>query len=146
MKKFIYPLVALLILVMGYFYLRHPLGEKVTINGHTLSVEVSVTEAEREKGLSDRDSLGPDAGMLFVYQNKDRYGYWMKGMRFPLDYIWIADNTVVDLSPNIPAPTTSTEAPVELAPKVPVNKVLEVNAGVIAQLGIQVGDIVKFSN
>lgn len=146
MKKYIYPLIALLVLGMGYFYLRHPLGEKVSINGHVLNVEVAVTETAKEKGLGDRDSLAPDAGMLFVYQNKDRYGYWMKGMRFPLDYIWINGNEVVDLSPNIPAPATATEAPVELSPKVPVDKVLEVNAGVIAKLGVKIGDTVKFSN
>ncbi len=146
MNKVVIAVLAVIAVAMGYFYFRHPLGEKIIINGHTINAELSVTETEREKGLSDRGSLAPDHGMLFVYQTKDRYGYWMKGMQFPLDFIWIEDNTVVDLSPNIPAPATSTEAPVELSPKAPVNKVLEVNAGTIERFGVKVGDTVRFSN
>ena len=145
MKKFW--IILLGILAIGaWYYWRHPLGEKVIINGHTIQVEVSVTDAEKEKGLGDRDSLPAAHGMLFVYQNKDRYGYWMKGMRFPLDYIWIAGSTVVDLSQNIPAPKTPDEPPYELAPRVPVDKVLEVNAGDIAKFGIHIGDQIRFTN
>jgi len=146
MTKYIIIFLALLAIFMNYFYFKHPLGEKVIIDGHTINVEVSVTEAEKEKGLGYRSSLAPNAGMLFVYQTKDRYGYWMKGMEFPLDYIWILDNTVVDLSPNIPAPATPDQQPVSLAPKTAVNKVLEVNAGLIAKDGIKIGDTVKFTN
>ncbi len=135
-----------ILFLTAYFYFGHPLGEKVIIKGHTLKVEVAVTNAEKQKGLGDRDVLAHDAGMLFVYQNKDRYGFWMKGMRFPLDYIWIDGNQVVDLSENVPAPATSDTPPVELAPKVPVDKVLEVNAGVIREAGIRIGDTVTFTN
>lgn len=135
-----------LVIFGAWFYLKHPLGQKVILNGHTFYVEVAVTPADKEKGLGARNSIAPDHGMLFIYQNKDRYGYWMKGMRFPLDYIWLDGNRIVDLTPDVPAPATPTEAPVELAPKSPVDKVLEVNAGVIAQTGIKVGDIVQFQN
>lgn len=129
-----------------WFYWRHPLGEKALINGHTVTVELALTESEKQKGLGDRETLPRDHGMLFVYQNKDRYGFWMKGMRFPLDYVWIDGNTVADLSPNVPAPATPNESPAELAPKVPVDKVLEVNAGIINEFGIRVGDTIKFAN
>lgn len=146
MNKLLIGILVVIAVVMGYFYYRHPLGEKIIINGHTLNVEVAVTNAEKEKGLGDRSSLAKDSGMLFVYQNKDRYGYWMKGMRFPLDFIWINGNVIVDFSRNIPFPKTPNEAPVELAPTVPVDKVLEVNAGVIDTLGVKTGDTVQFSD
>jgi uncharacterized membrane protein (UPF0127 family) len=146
MKKFILITVGILLIVTGYFYIRHPIGAKVIINGHTITVEVAVTESEKQKGLGDRDMLALDSGILFVYQNRDRYGFWMKGMRFPLDYIWVSGNTVVDLSADIPAPATPDEQPVELSPVEPVDKVLEVNAGTIKRLGIQTGDIVRFTN
>lgn len=146
MNKIVIGILVVIAIIMGYFYFRHPLGEKVIINGHTIQVEVAVTDAEKLKGLGDRDSLAPGTGMLFVYQNKDRYGYWMKGMRFPLDYIWINGNQVVDMTPDVPAPKTPGEAPVELAPKVPVDKVLEVNAGDINRYGVVVGETVQFSD
>jgi uncharacterized protein len=96
--------------------------------------------------LGYRDSLPIDTGMLFVYDHPERYGFWMKGMRFPLDFIWINGNKVADLSPNILQPVSDAVQPVSLAPAVPADKVLEVNAGVIESLGIRVGDLVQFSN
>jgi len=146
MKKIIVVSLIFLLLFTLYFYVRHPLGAKVIINEHTIHVEVAVTNAEKEKGLGYRDWLPVNTGMLFVYQNKDRYGFWMKGMRFPLDFIWITGNKVVDVSQNILQPDNDTVRPVNVAPNVPVDKVLEVNAGDIDRLGVKIGDLVQFSN
>jgi hypothetical protein len=145
MKKILIIFAACLLLFTLYYYFRHPIGEKAIINGHTIRLMLAVTETEKERGLGYRNSLAPDTGMLFIYQNKDRYGFWMKGMRFPLDFIWITGNKVVDVSQNIPQPDNDTVRPVNVAPNVPVDKVLEVNAGVIQSLGVQVGDLVQFT-
>lgn len=139
MKKIFFVGAAILFLFTFYYYIRHPVGKKAVVNGHTIRLELAITETEKEKGLGYRDSLSGDAGMLFVYDHPDRYGFWMKGMRFPLDFIWIDGNRIVDLSQNIPVPYT-------LSPRVPVDKVLEVNAGVIESLGIHIGDLVQFVN
>jgi uncharacterized protein len=146
MKKILIIFAAALFLFTIYFYIRHPIGEKAVIRGHTINLILAVTEAEKEKGLGYRDSLAEDSGMLFVYDHPERYGFWMKGMRFPLDFIWINGNKVADLSLNIPQPADDAAQPVSLAPAVPADKVLEVNAGVIESLGIRVGDLVQFSN
>lgn len=142
MKKIIVVSLIFLLLFVLYFYVRHPLGAKAIINGHTINIELAVTNAEKEKGLGYRDSLPVNTGMLFVYDHPDRYGFWMKGMRFSLDFIWIDGNTVVDLSENIPFPGNDTVQPVSLTPLVPIDKVLEINAGMIDSLNIHVGDTV----
>lgn len=144
MKKIIIVSLFFLFLFALYFYIRHPLGAKAIINGHTINIELAVTNTEKAKGLGYRDSLAADSGMLFVYQNKDRYGFWMKGMRFPLDFIWIDGNKVVDLSQNIPHPINDSVQSVSLAPNMSIDKVLEVNAGLIESLNIRVGDLVQF--
>ena len=144
-KLFMYVLIILGIFT-AYYYFRHPIGEKVIINGHTIHLELAVTQGEKEKGLGYRDSLAADHGMLFVYDHPERYGFWMKGMRFPLDYIWINGNKVADLSRNIPAPANETTQPVSLAPGFPADKVLEVNAGVIDRFDINIGDLVQITN
>lgn len=138
-KVFIFFVLALMVFTV-YFYFRHPLSAKAVIHGYTIYLELAVTNTEKERGLGYRDSLPAERGMLFVYQNKDRYGFWMKGMRFPLDFIWITDDKVVDLSQNV-----GINAP-PFSPRVPVDKVLEVNAGVIQSLGIHVGDTVQFTH
>lgn len=146
MKKILIAAILLLVGFSVWFYIRHPIGEKAIINGHTIKLELAVTEAEKEKGLGYRDSLAADDGMLFVYDNPQRYGFWMKGMKFPLDFIWINGNVVADISQNIPPPVSPTARPVSLTPSVPADKVLEVNAGVVQSLGIRVGDLVQFEN
>lgn len=146
MKKFLIAGIIALITVTAWYYTRHPIGEKAIINGHTIRLELAVTESEKEKGLGYRDSLATDSGMLFVYTHPERYGFWMKGMRFPLDFIWINGTNVVDVSERIPQPVSDNVQPVSLAPHVPADKVLEVNAGVIEALGIRAGDTVLFTN
>ncbi len=143
-------IISLLLFVFSLFtlwyYTRNPLGPKVVIHGHTIPVEVAVTPQEKSKGLGERDSLATNAGMLFPYDRKDRYQFWMKGMRFALDFIWIDGTKVADITENVPAPTRPDENLPVYQPKVPVDKILEVNAGLVKKYGIQIGDTVKITD
>lgn len=140
MKKIIIISAIALIVLSVFYYLRHPLGVKVDINNHVFSVDVAVTTPEKELGLGNRNTLEPNRGMLFVYDHKERFSYWMKNMRFPIDILWIEDNTIVYITKNI---SVDTMLPLKIySPKVPVNKVLELNAGICDQYSIRVGDTV----
>jgi len=124
-----------------WYYRVHPLTPTLRVAGHTFTIELALTSAEKEKGLGFRDVLPQDRGMLFVFDHKDRYPFWMKGMRFPLDILWIDDTTVVDVSENVPVATVGVYPSYQ--PIKPVNKVLEVNAGVVKRFGISIGDTVE---
>lgn len=107
-----------------------------------LNVEVSDEKGERAAGLSNRQSLASDSGMLFVFDKTDTHKFWMKGLKFPLDFIWINGDRIVDLLPNVPNPSPGTpdnQLPI-YAPITKVDKVLEVNAGFINTYNIRVGD------
>ena len=52
-------------------------------------VKLATTTAAIEKGLSDRLSLNPDSGMLFIFAKPAIYRFWMPDMHFPLNMIWI---------------------------------------------------------
>lgn len=117
--------------------------QKIKINNHSLSVEVADTDSLRTKGLSGRISMPPDQGMLFVFPISSYYRFWMADMKFPLDFIWINKNTVVDLTENVPVPSAGSELPT-FTSKNPFDRVIEVNAGVIRSLGIKQGDKVQF--
>jgi uncharacterized membrane protein (UPF0127 family) len=114
--------------------------ESLSIGTATISVEIADTDALREQGLSDRTSLGANAGMLFVFQSDLIPDFWMKDMNFPLDMIWIdASGTIADITNDIlPASYPST-----VSPKTPIRYVLEVNAHFAQANGIVVGDSVK---
>lgn len=110
----------------------------------TITVEVADTEAKRSQGLSDRSSLPDNSGMLFLFPQSQAYPFWMKDMRFALDFIWINHNRVVELTSNVPPPSSDHSDPVVIFPKESVNRVLEVPAGFISDHGITIGDAVDF--
>ncbi len=117
----------------------------VVIGANKLNVEVADTQEKRNKGLSGRESLASDSGMLFTFPKQDKYPFWMKGLKFPLDFIWIKGEYVVDFLQNIQPPATnqSDQSLPIYASKEPIDKVLEVSAGTIERLNIKVGDKVQ---
>jgi uncharacterized membrane protein (UPF0127 family) len=103
----------------------------MTVGGVPLAVEVARTPREQQRGLGYRDGLAAGAGMLFVYDEAAERSFWMRGMRFCLDIVWIADDRVVGATEAIcPAPAgTPPEAIPSTRSPWPVQFVLEVPAG-----------------
>jgi uncharacterized membrane protein (UPF0127 family) len=55
----------------------------------TLDVRVAASFREQYVGLSRTDSLGPDEGMLFVYDRETNHSIVMRGMDFPIDVVFV---------------------------------------------------------
>ena len=53
-------------------------------------VEVADTGEKRSQGLAGRDGLEENQGMWFRFDQPGQYGFWMKGMKFSLDFVWIS--------------------------------------------------------
>ncbi|HUD44146.1 MAG TPA: DUF192 domain-containing protein [Patescibacteria group bacterium] len=124
-----------------------PKSKTVTIDKKTFTVEVEQTEAAREQGLSGRSGLTVNQGMLFLFDHPDRYSFWMKDMKFPIDIIFINNNKVIDIFPNVPIPTagsTLSTLPI-YTPDSPANEVLEVAAGQAKINNFKNGDTVTTS-
>jgi uncharacterized membrane protein (UPF0127 family) len=122
-----------------------PGADQLAIDGATFNVEIASTTVEQTRGLSYRASLGKNDGMLFLFDSGTVRTFWMKDMHFPLDMIWISGNTVAGFAQNVPAPTSSValwSLPIYSSPD-NVDKVLEVNAGTVAQYNIKIGDAVN---
>jgi uncharacterized protein len=79
----------------------------VTVNGVELVADVAATNDQRSKGLSVKDTLNESEAMLFVFSTEREHSFWMKGMKFPIDIIWLDDDKEVvhvehSLEPCIP--------------------------------------------
>lgn len=109
----------------------------ITVGSSKLMVEVAATDAEQKQGLSDRSSLGREAGMLFPLIDPSQDGFWMKDMKFPLDFIYFEDGRVVETKENVQV----TPIPIPFFPNEAVDAVLEVNAGFVKAHNIKVGDL-----
>jgi uncharacterized membrane protein (UPF0127 family) len=105
-------------------------------------LDVADTNTLRRQGLSGRDSLAADEGMLFLYDLSGEYGYWMKDMNFPIDIIWLNhnDEIVTILSSVLPDSYPETFYPEDSA-----RKVIEVSAGIATELDLEIGDMLNVS-
>lgn len=167
-KKVILPilLVIIFITVAGIFYRKNqglsplpfnsiktsvPQEIKTVKIGETLvKVEIAQTDAERQKGLSNRSDLAKDRGMLFIINNnKATPTFWMKDMKIAIDIIWILSSSgdvregkIIQIDKNIESPAANTpDKNLELySPKTAVDYVLEVNSGFSDLNNIKVGD------
>ena len=120
----------------------------MTIGEAAFDAEVAHTPALRTRGLSGRDALAPQTGMLFVFESGRASSFWMKGMRFALDFVWVSSGCeVVGVTVNVPPPASNTadsNLPTYSSPS-PAAYVFEINAGELAAHGIAAGDPVRFS-
>ena len=133
-------LVAIAIAV--YIFYTIPVKPYLKIGKAYIPVEIANDDAERIKGLSDRQSLAPERGMLFIFQEKAYKSFWMKDMAFPLDVIWIDGDRIIKIDKE--APPAGPEPEKKYPSGQPIDKVLEVNGGFADKHGIKVGDIVGF--
>jgi len=116
-------------------------GSTLAIGATTIDLEVADTIPEKIKGLSGRESLPVNTGLLFVFDKPEFHQFWMKDMLFSIDIIWIsADYKVVDITKNA-SPETFPEF---FTPREKAQYVLEVNAGFSDKKNIKIGDSVIF--
>ena len=115
----------------------------LAIGSHVVNVEIADTEALRNHGLSGRDSLAADHGMIFIFPTPDKYAFWMKDMSFSLDFIWIKDGKVSEITPDVPIQANAADRDLNTyLPVNPIDSMLEVNAGWAQTHDIKVGDAV----
>lgn len=117
--------------------------KEIQIGEAKLAVEIADTQAERGRGLTRKNSLGENEGMLFVFEAKDnRPGFWMKNMRFGIDILWIDDGKVIQITENLKPPEKGTpdeQIPIYV-PNQPIDYVLEVKDDFVERNNIKVGD------
>lgn len=98
----------------------------------TIDIEIADTDEERRRGLMFRRSMGYDKGMLFIFDEADTSGFWMKNTPMSLDIIFVSpDSQVVSI-----AERTTPFSEEQIRPAGPRQYVVEVRAGFAERFGI----------
>lgn len=120
-------------------------GKEIVLPHGTIYAEVADTPQSRAQGLSGRTGLKEDEGMLFVFDQPGKYGFWMKDMLFPIDMVWIsADGTVVYVEQNISPDTYfNSEPPQTFVNEASAKYVLELSANQAEKYGLYLGAKVR---
>ena len=119
--------------------------EEALIGGEIFRIEVARASQERSQGLMNRESLDPDAAMLFVFQEEAYRSFWMKNTLIHLDILFLdSSGVVVDvqtMSPQIGVPDSQLTRYRSAAP---ARYAIELNAGLANELGVESGAQVLF--
>lgn len=120
-----------------------PGAPSITINGVQLRAAYACTKEEQAQGLSDiseEDWLKRADAMVFHFEDSAVRHFWMKGMQFPLDVLWVQNGQIVKMEGDIQPPAPGTE-PIRMnsAPHL-VETVIELPAGSIDRYGLTEGD------
>lgn len=155
--KTILLLLGVFILAVGIFLFTQNLlgGNGLSFLSKTATAKIKDTEVKlsvadtpkgQQKGLSGRKSLASDRGMLFVFKTPDYYSFWMKGMKFPIDIIYLRGEKVVTIYKNIQPPKSANDTSLPVyTPEEPSDKVIEVNANFSDKHGLKKGDSVSIT-
>ncbi len=117
-----------------------PLTIQTASGPHPFTVELATSPAQMMQGLMFRQSLAPDAGMLFDYQAPSMASMWMKNTLIPLDMLFVdATGHIVNIHERaVPGSLDP------IAAAAAVRAVIELNGGTAARLGIRPGDRVIY--
>lgn len=135
--------VILVAVVVSFMATHFESKTDVRLGSGLFSVQVARTKAAREKGLSGVDQIGPNEGLLMVFDTDDTYGIWMKDMNFPIDIIWLDANKEVVSMVTSADPALSTSK--TFTPTAPARYVLEVESGMIQNSAIKIGSVATFN-
>ena len=108
---------------------------------YSLWVEVADTEKLRRRGLSGREYLANDKGMLFVMDGPSWMRMWMKDCRIPLDVLYFdRDKKLINFhSMAVPSAEQADSDLPEYPSDKPARYALEVAGGRARQLGLKQG-------
>jgi len=111
----------------------------VQIGTVVLKAAVPNTSEGKRKGMMGQRFDSGFNCMVFAFED-DQRSFWMKGCIIPLDMIFVKDGIVTSIAHMCP-PCTTDPCP---SYKGIGQQVIEVEGGVCRQLGIDVGDRVKY--
>ena len=106
---------------------------------HKFTVELANDPDEIRTGMMGRESMAPNAGMLFDFGEPRPASMWMKNTLISLDMLFLdRDGTILHIAER--TTPLSTEV---ISSRFRVKAVLEVIAGTAERLGLRAGDRVE---
>lgn len=143
MKNKYFIIIILLALISAFFiYSSNHRDKIIERSRNNICNKFTIIEANtpgsREKGLSGMDRLADNSIMLFTFDKPNKYGFWMKDMKFPIDIIWLdKDYKIVHIEEKV----SPNSYPKIFYPERESLYVVEMNAGLAQKNAIKLDDI-----
>jgi uncharacterized membrane protein (UPF0127 family) len=69
--------------------------EQIEIAGERFKLEVSADDQSREKGLSGRNEIAADGGMVFIFPDTAMRSFWMPECVIDIDIVFLDENGLI---------------------------------------------------
>jgi len=136
---------AIITLIMNQQTSDQVLKIKTQAKTYDIYVQIADTTEERASGLMGQKSLDEFDGMLIIFDKELVPAFWMKNMQIPLDILYIgADKKIKHITPSVPPCAAGESECVQYTSPIPVQYVLELNAGFAEKYGVKTGDETMF--
>ena len=106
---------------------------------HLFQIERAISLDQQARGMMFRESMDPDSGMLFEFDEPKIATIWMKNTPLPLDIIFVRSNGKILKIEHMAQPYKLRSASSEAI----VAAVLELQGGRSKELGIMPGDLIQ---
>lgn len=133
-----------ILIIVALFAILSRIGastEILRVGNTTINIQVADSDQERMQGLSGREGLAQNEGLLFVFEKEGYHGFWMKDMNFAIDMAWIdKDKKIIHIESDV----SPDSYPKVFSPNFPSLYVLETKANFLKNAGIKIGDLAEF--
>lgn len=109
----------------------------ITFGNCRLKATIAETDSEKAQGLAGRNAIGQNEAMLFPF-SQEQPSFWMKGMRFSIDIIWISRGRIIQIDTSLPLDDGANS----YRPSEPIDWVLEVADGRSNACAAAVGQVI----
>ena len=116
----------------------------VIVDNYKILVDIALTDKQVQDGLSIKNSLNENEGMLFFLGEPRKASFWMKNMKFPIDIIWLDETfSIVHIEQEL-QPCESVFYCKSYKPNSEALYVLETIDGFSKKHNLQIGDNIDF--
>ena len=116
----------------------------ISINGFNVSLAIASTDEQRIGGLSGLDKMSENEGMIFLFDEPSKHGFWMNKMNFPIDIVWLDSNSkVIHIEKKLEPCKIFLTCPV-YNPQADSSYVIELRSGFTEDHSIKNGMIIEF--
>lgn len=145
-KKLLLTLFFLIAIYIIFIFVYRPKTKTIVIElgKSKYNFEIAKTISQKTLGLSARNTLCKNCGMIFVYSSENIYPFWMKNTLIPLDMIWLdKSGKIVTYHHAVPEPKTPVTQLKIYKNSTPAQYILEINSNDFEKLNLKIGDIIK---
>lgn len=143
MRRIFILLIAICFLILISFFQQLHKGNNVIINGISFKAEFANSTESKRIGLSKYKKIDDNFVMVFPFEESGKPVFWMKGMHFPIDIIFVNENRITQIYSDVKNPEKENSPLPLYIPDSISDMVIEASAGTAKKYNFKKGNKIE---